>query len=49
MNLHGDMDRQLLVSARLKEALGWSPDLNPERSFADFKKWADTYGDYWLK
>ena len=49
VNQHGDTDRQLLVSARLKEALGWSPDLNPERSFADFKKWADTYGDYWLK
>ncbi len=48
VNLHGDTDRQLLVSARLKEALGWSPDLNPERSFADFKKWADSYGDYWL-
>lgn len=48
VNLHGDVDRQLLVSARLKEALGWSPDLNPERNFADFKKWADSYGDYWL-
>lgn len=48
VNLHGDVDRQLLVSARLKEALGWSPDLNPERSFADFKAWADNYGDYWL-
>lgn len=48
VNLHGDIDRQLLVSARLKEALGWSPDLNPERHFADFRKWADSFGDYWL-
>lgn len=48
VNLHGDSDRQLLVSDRLKEALRWSPDLNPERSFADFKAWADDYGDYWL-
>lgn len=48
VNLHGDSDRQLLVSDRLKEALGWSPDLNPERSFRDFKKWADNFADYWL-
>ncbi|UUX49135.1 NAD(P)-dependent oxidoreductase [Nisaea acidiphila] len=48
VNLHGDTDRQLLVSARLKEALGWSPDLKPERNFKDFKRWADAYGDYWM-
>lgn len=48
VNLHGDTDRKLLVSTRLKDALGgWSPELNPERSFADFRKWADAYGDYW--
>ncbi|WP_193182757.1 NAD-dependent epimerase/dehydratase family protein [Nisaea sediminum] len=48
VNLHGDVDRQLLVSDRLKEALRWSPELKPERSFGDFKRWADEYGDYWL-
>ncbi|MBO6561861.1 MAG: NAD(P)-dependent oxidoreductase [Nisaea sp.] len=48
VNLHGDTDRQLLVSDRLKEALRWSPELKPERNFRDFKEWADGYSDYWL-
>lgn len=47
VNLHGDTDRQTLSSARLREALGWSPALAPDAAFADFKTWMDANGDYW--